>query len=163
MLARLLERIQAPPAKDEPSATVELAAAVLLVEVACADHQVSAAETAAMERALSATFSLSAEDVKALLAQSRDEHRDSVGLQRFTRTIVEAWSLERRCDLVVQLWRLAYSDAELDKYEEAAIRKAADLLYVDHRRFIAAKLKAKRLGAALGAPPPPLPEWRPNP
>ena len=163
MLARLLERIQAPPAKDEPSATVELAAAVLLVEVACADHQVSAAETAAMERALSATFSLSAGDVKALLAQSRDEHRDSVGLQRFTRTIVEAWPLERRCDLVVQLWRLAYSDAELDKYEEAAIRKAADLLYVDHRRFIAAKLKAKRLGAAPGIPPPPLPEWRPNP
>ena len=163
MLARLLERIQAPPVQDEPGATVELAAAVLLVEVACADHQMSAAETAAMERALSSTFSLSDEDVKALLAQSREEHRDSVGLHRFTRTIVEAWPLERRFDLVVQLWRLAYSDAELDKHEEAAIRKAADLLYVDHRRFIAAKLKAKQLAAAPWAPLPPPPERPPSP
>ena len=148
MLARLIERIQTSPADDEPAVGTELAAAVLLVEVACADHQVSAAETAAIERALSSTFALADDELQALLAQSRNAHRNSVGLHRFTRTIVEAWPLERRFDLVVELWRLAYSDAELDKYEEAAIRKAAELLYVDHRRFIAAKLKAKQLASA---------------
>ena len=158
MLARLLERIQTPPANDEPAVKIELAAAVLLVEVACADHQVSEAETIAMERALSATFALSDDDVQALLAQSRNAHHNSVGLHRFTRTLVEAWPLQRRFDLVVELWRLAYSDAELDKYEGAAIRKAAELLYVDHGQFIAAKLKAKQLAAAPQPHPLPLRE-----
>ena len=148
MLARLLERIQAPTADDRPETTVELAAAVLLIEVAWADHQVTDAELEAIERSLKAVLQLSSDDVGALVEESRTAQRDSVGLQRFTRAIVDAWSAEQRFELLVQLWRLAYCDAALDKYEEATIRKIADLLYVDHPRFIAAKLKAKRLVAA---------------
>ncbi len=147
MLARLLERIQAPAAEDSPETTVELAAAVLLIEVAWADHQVADAELRAIERALKAVLQLSDEDVRALIDESRTAQRDSVGLHRFTRAIVDAWSAEQRFELLVQLWRLAYSDSGLDKYEEATIRKIADLLYVDHPRFIAAKFKAKRLVA----------------
>ncbi len=147
MLAKLLERIQTPPADEARSTTVELAATVLLIEVAWADHQVSATETAAIKQALSSVFSLSAEKIQALMTESRPEQQDSVGLHRFTRALVEAWSLEQRCELVVQLWRLAYCDEDLDKYEEATIRRIADLLYVDHSRFIAAKLRAKRLAA----------------
>ena len=147
MLARLLERIQAPAADDSRETTVELAAAVLLVEVAWADHQVADAEMRAIERALRSVLGLSDEDVQALIEESRAAQRESVGLHGFTRTIVEAWSAEQRFDLLVQLWRLAYSDSGLDKYEEATIRKIADLLYVDHARFIAAKLKAKQLAA----------------
>ena len=147
MLARLLERIQAPPAKDSPETTVELAAAVLLIEVAWADHQVADAELRAIERALESAFQLSGDDVRDLIDESRAAQQESVGLHRFTRAIVEAWSAEQRFDLLVQLWRLAYCDSGLDKYEEATIRKIADLLYVDHPRFIAAKLKAKRLVA----------------
>ena len=159
MLARLLERIQAPAADDRPETTVELAAAVLLIEVAWADHHIADAELSAIERALEAVLHLSRDDVRALIDESRSAQRDSVGLHEFTRAIVGAWSAERRFELVVQLWRLAYADAGLDKHEEATIRKIADLLYVDHPRFIAAKLKAKRL-AASGPPrphPPPGP------
>ena len=147
MLARLLERIQAPSAEDSPETTVELAAAVLLIEVAWADHQVADAELRAIERALESAFQLSGDDVRDLIDESRAAQQESVGLHRFTRAIVEAWSAEQRFDLLVQLWRLAYCDSGLDKYEEATIRKIADLLYVDHPRFIAAKLKARRLVA----------------
>ena len=44
--------------------------------------------------------------------------------------------------LVEQLWRIAYADGVIDKYEEAAIRKASELLYVAHADFIRAKLSA---------------------
>ncbi len=148
MLARLLERIQAPADEDGRETTVELAAAVLLIEVAWADHQVADAELKAIERALTAVFQLDGDDVRTLIDESRTAQRESVGLHRFTRAIVDAWSAEQRFELLVQLWRLAYCDAGLDKYEEATVRKIADLLYVDHPRFIAAKLKAKRLAAA---------------
>ncbi|MDE0269909.1 MAG: TerB family tellurite resistance protein [Gammaproteobacteria bacterium] len=147
MLARLLERIQTPATDDSPQTTVELAAAVLLVEVAWADHHVADAELRAIERSLKAVLQISGEDLRALIDESRKAQRESVGLHRFTRAIVDAWSAEQRFELLVQLWRLAYCDAGLDKYEEATVRKIADLLYVDHPRFIAAKLKAKQLVA----------------
>ena len=161
MLARLLERIQAPSSDDSPDTTVELAAAVLLIEVAWADHHVTDAVLEAIERSLGAVLKVSGEDLSALMGESRRAQRESVGLHRFTRAIVDAWSAEQRFDLLVQLWRLAYCDAGLDKYEEAAIRKIADLLYVGHPRFIAAKLKAKRL-AAVGWSPPNPPPRRPS-
>lgn len=147
MLARLLERIQTPATDDSPETTVELAAAVLLVEVAWADHHVADAELRAIERSLKTVLQISGEDLRALIDESRQAQRESVGLHRFTRAIVDAWSAEQRFELLVQLWRLAYCDAGLDKYEEATVRKIADLLYVDHPRFIAAKLKAKQLVA----------------
>ena len=147
MLARLLERIQTPATDDSPQTTVELAAAVLLVEVAWADHHVADAELRAIERSLKAVLQISGEDLRTLIDESRKAQRESVGLHRFTRAIVDAWSAEQRFELLVQLWRLAYCDAGLDKYEEATVRKIADLLYVDHPRFIAAKLKAKQLVA----------------
>ena len=41
--------------------------------------------------------------------------------------------------IVELMWRIAYADKELEKYEEALVRKIADLLYVPHSAFIAAK------------------------
>ena len=126
---------------------MELAAAVLLFEVAWADQRISDVEIETVRRTLVREFGIDESTVDALVAESRSQHEDSVGVHRFTRAIVDAWSPEQRFQLVVQLWRLAYCDAGLDKYEDATIRKVADLLYVSHRDFIAAKRLAKRLTA----------------
>jgi uncharacterized tellurite resistance protein B-like protein len=45
------------------------------------------------------------------------------------------------------MWRVAYADERLDKYEEHLIRKISDLIYVSHRDFIRTKHSA-RSGAA---------------
>jgi uncharacterized tellurite resistance protein B-like protein len=45
--------------------------------------------------------------------------------------------------LVENMWRVAFSDQKLDKYEEALIRKVADLIYVSHQDFIKTKLAAR--------------------
>lgn len=39
------------------------------------------------------------------------------------------------------LWRIAYANESLHKYEEYLVRKIAELLYVPHSAFIAAKLR----------------------
>ena len=51
-------------------------------------------------------------------------------------------SVSERCTLIEQLWDIAYADGVIDKYEEAAIRKVSELLYVPHSDFIKAKLMA---------------------
>ena len=44
--------------------------------------------------------------------------------------------------LVELLWRVAYANEVLHKYEEHLVRKVADLLYVPHTAFIKAKHRA---------------------
>ena len=41
------------------------------------------------------------------------------------------------------LWRVAYADGCLDPYEEALVRKIADLIYVPHRDFIRTKHRVR--------------------
>lgn len=152
MLARLLAKIQAPEGDDGPQPSVELAAAVLLFEVAWADHRISDVELATVRRTLVQEFGIDETTVDALLAESRSQQQDSVGVHRFTRALVEAWTPEQRFQLVVQLWRLAFCDAGLDKYEDATIRKIAELLYVRHSDFIAAKRLAAERPVATPSP-----------
>ncbi len=157
MLERLLARFQVPDPQDDRQPTVQLAAAVLLFEVAWADHQISAVELHRVRDTLTRVFGLDAATVEELLAESRSQHEDSVGIHRFTRALVDAWTPDQRFELLVQLWRLALCDAVLDKYEDATIRKIAELLYVSHGRFIAAKRKARQLAAADRNASPPAP------
>jgi len=51
-------------------------------------------------------------------------------------------SREDRVRIVELLWKVAFADAVLDKYEEYFVRKIADLLYVSHKDYIQAKHKA---------------------
>ena len=46
---------------------------------------------------------------------------------------------EEKVRVLEYLWQIAYADNVLDKYEEHAIRKVADLLYLSHADFITAK------------------------
>ena len=56
--------------------------------------------------------------------------------------INSGFTREQKLALIEQMWRVAYADGDLDKYEEYTIRKLSDLLYVEHHEFIRAKLRA---------------------
>jgi len=145
VLSSILDRIrgkteEAPEQRDH---LLALAAGALLIEVAWADHDIATGEMAVIRSALSDQFELSKAEVDEIIRESRDQHDESVGLYAFTRTLVEAWDEQRRFELLVSLWRLAYSDANLDRFEEHTIRKISELLYVSHARFIEAKRTAR--------------------
>ena len=40
------------------------------------------------------------------------------------------------------MWKVAYADSNLDKYEEHLIRRVAELTYVPHQDYIRSKLAA---------------------
>ena len=48
--------------------------------------------------------------------------------------------------MVELLWRVAYADGNLDKYEEHLVRRIADLIHVPHSVFIRMKHKAREEG-----------------
>jgi len=149
MLSQLLARLKEPIATNEAETQelLPLAAAVLFLEVAWADHHIADAELVEIGKRLTAQFNLPAEDVDELIRESRAQHDASVGLYRFTRTLNDGWDEPRKFQLLVQLWDLALLDNELHAFEEHTIRKIAELLYVSHDRYIEAKLIAKRSSA----------------
>ena len=118
--------------------------AVLMLEVAKSDFEESDAEIQTMTAWLeNQDLGLKSQDVSQLLDSARNEQAGSAGLFEYTRRACERMSMEEREELVEQLWRIAYADGVIHKYEDAAIRKASELLYVSHSDFIRAKFSAE--------------------
>ena len=71
------------------------------------------------------------------------EVKEANDFYQFTRLINDHYEYVDKCKLIQSLWKLAYADAVLDKYEEYTIRKIAELIYVSHGDFIQAKMAVK--------------------
>ena len=140
-----LKKIFGEEAGDEGRSEEEirLAAAARLVEVARADHQQDSAEEAAMAALLVNTLGIDPEAVDTLMKEARQKVEEATSLFEFTRLINEHYSIEEKRSLVQSMWQVAFADASLDKYEEHVIRRVAELIYLPHPDFIAAKLEAR--------------------
>lgn len=128
----------------------KLATAALLLEVTRADHDVCAAETALVRKALSRAFELGEAELAELIELAEVEHDAAVCLHSFTRTINDSLDNGQKSHIIELLWMVAYADGDLDSHEEHLIRKVADLLHVSHAQFIAAKLRAEERAAMSG-------------
>ena len=143
-IARLVGQEESISDKDR-TAELNRAIAVLMLEVAQSDFSESEEETTSLLASLSEHIQESEQTADELLAAARTDKSNSAGLYQFTRLACTEMSIEERCSLVEQLWQIAFADGVIDKYEEAAIRKMSDLLYVPHGEFIKAKLRAEKM------------------
>ena len=121
---------------------LELACAALMFEVARADFSVETTEQDAVTSLLTAQFNLSANEVSTITETAIEQADAATCLFEFTRTLNELASAEQKRNLLAMMWRVAMADNDLSRYEEHVIRKVADLLYVPHGDFIAAKQSA---------------------
>lgn len=124
------------------SAELSRAIAVLMLEVAQSDFEESEEETNMMLMGLTEHMGENSHTVEDLLASARSDKANSAGLYEFTRLACTEMSMAERANLIEQLWQIAHADGVVDKYEEGAIRKVSELLYVPHSDFIRAKLAA---------------------
>ena len=96
-----------------------------------------------MSRALSEIFELDRSEVQTLLEAAETRVDEATSLYEFTRVINDSFEHEEKVRIVEMLWRVAYSDGELEKHEGHLVRKVADLLHLRHREYIGAKLRAQ--------------------
>lgn len=121
---------------------LELACAALMFEVARADFAVEAIEQETVATLLKGQFNLSTDEVSTITEAAVEQADAATCLFEFTRTLNELASAEQKRDLLAMMWQVAMADDALNRYEEHVIRKVADLLYVPHSDFIAAKQSA---------------------
>ncbi len=112
---------------------LQVATALLLVEIARADHSFDSAEKDSIVELLTNHFSLSTEEVEALIRLAEGEADDVAHLQGFTRRLHEELDYDGKLRIVEMLWQVALADNELSKFEDSLVRKLGDLLYVSHR------------------------------
>lgn len=142
MLNKLLSFFQQQEEKSERH-NPELAAAALLVEIMNADHELSVGESETIKSILFETLFITADVACELLATAKQQVHEASDLFQFTAVINDHYSAEEKITLIESLWKVAYSDKQLDKYEEHMIRRIADLLYVSHSDFMQTKHRIK--------------------
>lgn len=115
------------------------AIACLLAEVAGADHDISDQEHQAKQALLQKLLSINEQQARELIVEADERIKHAASLYEFTTQLREL-SQSARFDLIKAMWEVALADGEIDPLEDAVIRKAAELLYVEHGEFIRAKL-----------------------
>lgn len=115
----------------------------LLLETSMADEILDDNEIDALKITLIKDFKIENDEVDELIALAKENVKDSTSLYEFTRDINDNFSAEQRVQLIESMWKIAYADGNIDKYEERIIRKVSNLIYVAHSDFIKAKISAK--------------------
>ncbi len=125
--------------------TLEICAAVLMLEIALADSDIDPGEKTVILSAVKQHFHLDEQEAEALVELARQQSDHAHSLHDFTRAINTDLTREEKTIIIELLWRVAAADSVIHKYEEYFIRKISDLLYVSHKDYIRAKHRATEL------------------
>ena len=122
---------------------VDLTCAALLVEVMNSDHELDEREHQEFMAVLQQSYNIAESDLEELIQLAKDEAFEATSLYEFTKLINDSYDYEQKVELIENMWRIAFSDKRLDKYEDHLIRKVSELIYVSHSDFIKTKLKVR--------------------
>ncbi len=118
---------------------LDLATAVLLVEISRADFDQDETELAHIRELLLGHLALDQTAIDDLLQQAHKEADSLVSVQHITRLMNEQLDQEGKRKVVEMMWSVVYADGDKHHYEEHLLRKVAELLYVSHEDFIRAR------------------------
>jgi uncharacterized tellurite resistance protein B-like protein len=124
--------------------SLQLATAALLIEMMRSDAEITGDERRMVMSTIMTRFHLTEEESSALLQFAEEKIRDATGYYEFTSLINKGFTYEQKVRVIENLWEIAFMDKYLDKHEEHMVRRIADLIYVEHKDFIDAKLRVKK-------------------
>ena len=129
---------------DGRDEAIRKATAVLMLDVALADKQFVQSELEHLRTLAESHFGLDHEEAAELIDTARNEAEQLVSLHEFTQLLHSHLSEEEKASIVGMLWQIAYTDGQLDKYENALVLKISDLLYVSRGRVMRLKHDAEQ-------------------
>lgn len=126
-----------------PERRLQLASAVLIIEMTRADFEIKEEERQAVTDAVARILGLTPEETKTIVQLAEKQVERSVPLHLFAHLIDKEFSLDQKKLLVEQMWRVAFSDAEILAHEEYLVRKVSGLLHLPLADFLEAKIRAR--------------------
>jgi len=125
------------------SSSLQVATAALLLEMMRMDNELKDEERRAITSTLQTQFSLGRERIETLMALAEQESREANDYYQFTSLINKHCDLPQKIQIIENLWHIAMIDGHLDAHELHLMRKLADLLYIGHADYFAAKQRAR--------------------
>ena len=125
-----------------PEHGLQLATASLLIELIQTDETVHDTELQHAFEAIQNTFELSDDDTQSLISLAKENTEHATSLYQFTRELNDHLDAEQKNRIIYLMWKVAFADGHIDKYEDHLIRKVSELMYVPHHEFIKAKIAA---------------------
>lgn len=152
MIKRLLDKVSeaiaspqvAAASSENREAALRMAAAVLMIDVARADHVFEESEFDRVLRLVEAHFELTPDQAGELVNMASEKAEDLTSLHEFTQLLHRHLDEAEKARIIGLLWHIAYADGRLDKFEDSLVRKISDLLYVSRGRVMRLKHDAER-------------------
>ena len=119
------------------------ACAALLVEIAFADKDFDESEQDSLKKSLMECYKISEEEINEIIEDAEITVKESTSLYGYTRIVNDEFEYTDKLDLLRNMWKIAYADGNLDKYEEHLIRKTSDLIHISHSDYIKIKLEGR--------------------
>lgn len=117
--------------------------AALLVEIAFADKDFDETEKASLKQSLIETYAIDESDIEEIIRDAENTVSESTSLYGYTSIVNTEFQYEDKLKLLRNLWKIAYADGYLDKYEEHLLRKISDLIHISHSDYISIKLEIR--------------------
>jgi uncharacterized tellurite resistance protein B-like protein len=125
------------------TSAMQIATAALLLEMMRMDNELKDEERQAIAATLQTQFHLGREQIDTLMTLAEQETRDANDYYQFTSLINKHCDQSQKVQIIENLWHVAMIDGHLDAHELHLMRKLADLLYVGHADYVAAKQRAR--------------------
>ncbi len=123
---------------------LQIATAALLFEMMRMDDHIADEERNSVATTMRQQFGLDSEQLKTLMDFAEQEARQASGYYQFTSLINKGFNADQKIRIIENLWHVAMSDGHLNAHETHLMRKIADLLYVGHADYVAAKQRARQ-------------------
>jgi uncharacterized tellurite resistance protein B-like protein len=127
---------------------LQLATAVMLVEVMRADTSFHPGEREAVLAALRDKFALADDEAQRLAELAETTAREATDLFAFTSRINDRFEMPHKLRMIEHMWRVAYADGHLSEHERHVLWRIADLLHVPQGASVHARLRAQQAAAA---------------
>ena len=150
MIKRLFEQVADALAAERQETgmdreeAIRMATAVLMIDVAQADDNFDESEFNRVLSLIETHFDIAPQAAAELVNAATEEAEDLVSLHSFTDLLHSNLDEQEKAKVIELLWKVAYADGNLDKYEDSLVLKISDLLHVSRGRVMRLKHDAQQ-------------------
>ncbi|MFL1466237.1 TerB family tellurite resistance protein [Marinobacter sp. DUT-3] len=123
--------------------SLAVAATALMVQLSRIDNNEDERELQTIVDCAVNAHEVTREEAEDILQDALSHADDATSLYEFTGQINEHLDQTAKQSLLESIWRVAFADGRIDKYEEHLIRRMADLLHLNHREYMQARHRAE--------------------
>jgi len=144
---KLLPMASAADPQTEEHA-LQLATAVMLVEVMRSDAGFHAREREAVLAGLQDKFMLTEDEAGQLAELAETTAKEASDLFSFTSRINAHFDMPQKLRMIDHMWRVAYADGCLSNHERHVMWRVADLLHIPQGAYVHSRMRAQQAAGA---------------